>query len=193
MPKGDKLKLKADPDDGTTPVAHLLLEAVAIANLNGTEKGLILYLWRQTYGWLVEGKRSKEARIPQEELADRMGVSARTVYGALKSLTENNIFVRKDLGQGKGYVYRMNTDISTWKGNTIDLQQLRILSKIEENIEGSQFLLPLNKPSTPAVNEANKELLPSKKTTTLPRKKTSGRLQYYKEILNQYIVLCQAV
>ncbi len=33
MPKGDKYKLKADPEDGTTPIANLFLEAVAIAKL----------------------------------------------------------------------------------------------------------------------------------------------------------------
>ena len=52
MPKGDKEILKADPEDGTTPIANLLLEAVAIARLSGKEKGIILYLWRRTYGWL---------------------------------------------------------------------------------------------------------------------------------------------
>ena len=31
MPKGDKEKLKADPEDGTTPVANLLLEALISA------------------------------------------------------------------------------------------------------------------------------------------------------------------
>ncbi len=46
MPKGDKAILKADPDDGTTPVSNLLLEALAIAKLSGMEKGALAYLWR---------------------------------------------------------------------------------------------------------------------------------------------------
>lgn len=198
MPKGDKFKLKADPDDGTTPVANLLLEALAIANLNGTEKGLVLYLWRETYGWFVDGKRLEEARIPQEELADRMSTSPRTVYGALKGLTDKNIFIRKELGQGKGYVYRMNTNIASWNSHSIDLQQLKIIARVEENIKGSQYLLPSKKTSTltddtskeTSVDEHEKEegsnvLLPSKKTSTLTQKKTSGPT-LYKEILNKY-------
>lgn len=152
MPKGDKLKLKADPEDGTTPVANLLLEALTIANLNGTEKGLVLYLWRQTYGWVIEGIRQKEARIPQHELSERMGTSERSVYAALKALTDSNIFIRKEIGQGKGYVYRMNTDIATWNSHTVDFAQLKILSTghkgVEENCEGSQYLLPMKKTST---------------------------------------------
>lgn len=198
MPKGDRFKLKADPDDGTTPVAHLLLEAVAIANLNGTEKGLILYLWRQTYGWVKEGKRQKDARIPQDELATRMSTSTKTVYSALKDLTGKNIFIRKELGQGRGYVYRMNTDISTWNSHSIDFQQLKLLARLEENFEGSQKLLPLKEITTPAgqkqetpsvdgheKTEGSSELLPLKKTSTLPLKKTSGATSY-KEILNKY-------
>ena len=55
MPKGDRVIGKADPEDGTTPVANLLLEALAMAHLSGEEKGAVLYLWRQTYGW-VDGK-----------------------------------------------------------------------------------------------------------------------------------------
>jgi len=38
MPKGDRLKLKADPEDGTTPISNLLLEAVAMAKISGLQK-----------------------------------------------------------------------------------------------------------------------------------------------------------
>ena len=47
MPKGDRIILKADPEDGTTPISNLLLEAVAMAKLSGLQKGVILYLWRR--------------------------------------------------------------------------------------------------------------------------------------------------
>ena len=48
MPKGDRLKLKADPEDGTTPISNLLLEAVAMTKLPGLQTRAILYLWRKT-------------------------------------------------------------------------------------------------------------------------------------------------
>lgn len=53
MPKGDREKLKADPEDGTTPIAHLLLEAFSIANLTKKELQAVLFLMRRTYGWLI--------------------------------------------------------------------------------------------------------------------------------------------
>lgn len=187
MPKGDKFKLKADPDDGTTPIANLLLEAVAIADLNGTEKGVILYLWRQTYGWQVDGKRLKETTLGQETLAATFSCSARSIYTSLKNLTDKNILLRKDIGQGKGYRYQMNTNIATWNSHSINLGVLKYIAGVEVPIKGSQFLLPSTETSTPAgdnkeipnVNEHGKEeglpkVLPSTETSTPPLKKTSG-------------------
>ena len=43
MPKGDRERLKADLEDGSTPLANLLLEALATANISGVQKGLVLF------------------------------------------------------------------------------------------------------------------------------------------------------
>lgn len=126
MPKGDRLKLKADPEDGTTPIANLLLEAVACAKLSGTEKGAILFLWRQTYGWVIEGKRLKEKEVSQYTLTKFLGINSKTAFNILKSLTDKNIFLREFIGAGKGYVYKMNTDITKWNTGCIDLDLLRL-------------------------------------------------------------------
>jgi phage replication O-like protein O len=124
MPRGDRLKLKADPDDGTTPIANLLLEAVAVAKLSGTEKGTILYFWRRTYGWVVSAKRLKEIELPLTTLANHLGIDRKTAYSILKSLTDKKIIHRKSLGVGKGYRYSMNTDIKSWDSNSIDIPLL---------------------------------------------------------------------
>ena len=60
MPKGDREILKADPEDGHTPIANLLLEAIAISTLTGKKKGILLLLCRKTYGWQRDGQRLKE-------------------------------------------------------------------------------------------------------------------------------------
>lgn len=167
MPKGDKFKLKADPEDGTTPIANLLLEALAIAHLTGTEKGLVLYLWRNTYGWVVKGVRLKQARLPQAELAESLGVTKKAVYSGLKTLTDKKVVFREDLGQGKGYIYRMNTKIASWNSDSIDLKALKKLVGVVKLVEGSQTLLPLTETTTLAAVVANSKLLPSTETTTL--------------------------
>ena len=51
MPKGDRDNLKADCEDGFTRIANLILEALALAKLNGTQKGICFFIFRRTYGW----------------------------------------------------------------------------------------------------------------------------------------------
>ena len=41
MPKGDRDILKADLEDGYTPIANLILEALALAKMSGVQKGIV--------------------------------------------------------------------------------------------------------------------------------------------------------
>ncbi len=138
MPKGDKLKFKADPDDGTTPIANLLLEALAIANLSGKEKGAIAYLWRRTYGWNdpATGARLKERDIALKEWAIALRTPENHASSILTGLCNKKIFKRHFLGPGKGYIYRMNTNISSWNSSSIDIQGLQILVTLQQKCKG---------------------------------------------------------
>ena len=42
MAKGDRQKLKADCEDGYTRVANLILEALALAKLNGVQRHMFI-------------------------------------------------------------------------------------------------------------------------------------------------------
>lgn len=125
MPKGDRLKLKADPEDGTTPIANLLLEAVAMAKLSGLQKGCILYLWRQTYGWLGEdGRRLKEAKITLTEWAKALDSTSPRLSHTLAELENKSIIKRRMADAWGGYFYCLNTDISHWNSNCVNLSKL---------------------------------------------------------------------
>ena len=128
MPKGDREILKADPEDGTTPIANLLLEALAIARLSGKEKGIILYLWRRTYGWEKDGKRLKEKTISLSEFGKVCDSDTATVSKLLSGLVKRNILKRKFAGPGKGYSYSMNTRVGEWDKGCINHQLLKELS-----------------------------------------------------------------
>jgi len=109
MPKGDRLKLKADPEDGTTPIANLLLEAVAMAKISGLQKGAIIYLWRQTYGWVgKDGKRLKEAMITLSEWKKALDRDKSHIAKALTALQDMNIISRRQTEQWGGYYYSLN-------------------------------------------------------------------------------------
>jgi DnaD/phage-associated family protein len=115
MARGDRAILKADPDDGTTPVANLLLEAMAVAPLNGTEKGAMCYLMRKTYGWTNgNGQRKKEAEIPLAVWARALATHVDYAQRVIAGLVDKKVFLRVDEGKGKGYVYSINTRVDQW-------------------------------------------------------------------------------
>lgn len=125
MPKGDRLKLKADPEDGTTPIANLLLEAVAMAKLSGLQVRAILYLWRSTYGWVGKnGKRIKESKIGLTDWARALDSSNARVSHTLQELQDRGIIKRRLADVWGGYYYTLNTDISKWNSDCINLPKL---------------------------------------------------------------------
>jgi len=126
MPKGDRLKLKADPEDGTTPVANLLLEAVAMAKISGLQKGAILYLWRRTYGWQEPStnKRMKERKIPLSEWKNALDSEKSRISKTLRELEAMGIIKRRVADMWGGYYYAINTNIKSWNSNSINIAKL---------------------------------------------------------------------
>jgi hypothetical protein len=123
MPKGDRSILKADPEDGTTPISNLLLEALAMAHLSGEEKGAVLFLWRRTYGW-EEGERRKIVdEISLKEWALALDTSERYAGKVIQSLSDKMLIIRK--GEiGKVYNYQMNTRVAEWDGGVLNCTEL---------------------------------------------------------------------
>ena len=131
MPKGDRLKLKADPEDGTTPIANLLLEAVAMAKISGLQTRAIIYLWSETYGWVDDdGKRKKEAKIPLSEWSRALDSNSSRLSHALGELESMNIIHRRTADAWGGYYYSLNTEIGKWNSNSINLSRLAELASI---------------------------------------------------------------
>lgn len=121
MPKGDRDILKADPEDGTTPIANLLLEALAIVPLSGVEKGAVLALWRVTYGWTNgKDKRKTEETISSEGWAKMLNTSPAYAARVVRDLVDKNVLIQKDIGQGMGYIYSMNTRVNQWVNGVLN-------------------------------------------------------------------------
>jgi len=129
MPKGDREILKADPEDGTTPIANLLLEAIAIAKLTGREKGILLLLCRKTYGWQENGKRLKETSLSIGNCAKALEIHQRTAQKLLAGLAEKKIVSRDFSKPGYGYTYSINTRVGEWDIGCINHQLLAILTR----------------------------------------------------------------
>jgi phage replication O-like protein O len=176
MPKGDREILKADPDDGTTPVANLLLSALAISKLSGKEIRAILFIFRRTYGWHTNGTRFKESKMPFEEWREALSMGDAHVSTLLTGLENKGIIKRRHLLRGskevRGYYYSINTQVSEWNNTSLNPQQLR---KIESYGKPQQF--------------PNSEMkhLPKKETVSLPKKGSipDTNLATSKSILNK--------
>lgn len=119
MPKGDRVIYKADCEDGFTRISNLLLEALAIARLNGIQKGICMFLFRRTYGW----NRSEDA-ISLGEFAEACGSSKEYISRQLKVLINKNIIRRPVYQPGKVPVYSFVTTLAEWDQSSIDLSIL---------------------------------------------------------------------
>lgn len=159
MPKGDKDKLKADPLDGTTPVANLLLEALAIADLSGKEKGAVLHLWRETYGWTdtKTGHRLKTREITLAEWATVLHTARSHASSILGALAEKHVFNREFKGAGRGYIYSMNTDVSAWNSGCIDHGLLLKLVTVTQNGNSYTKVEQFSEPSGKSTSEPKLE------------------------------------
>lgn len=119
MPKGDREIYKADCEDGFTKIANLLLEALAMARLNGVQKGICMFLFRRTYGW----NRTADA-ISLGEFAEACGTSKPYASRQLNDLIKKNIVCRVEYQPGKVPVYSFITSVDRWDAGCIDLQAL---------------------------------------------------------------------
>jgi hypothetical protein len=132
MPKGDYKQLKADPEDGTTPIAWIFLEAIPLAQLSGLEIRCILHLWRETYGRLSrDGVRPKDKELSLVDWVKHTGGERSRVSRALTCLVDWHVLIRESLGTGKGYIYRMNTHISEWSDEILDKAKLAEILRVE--------------------------------------------------------------
>ncbi len=196
MPKGDRLKLKADPEDGTTPISNLLLEAVAMARISGLQKGAIIYLIRCTYGWVgKDGKREKEAKITLGDWVKALDKNKSRISKALGELCDMNILTRRVADVWGGYYYKLNTDISKWNSNSINL------SKLAEVVTVAHLPTVSENATVDINNNSSHKQQQLVKTTTVDNNKDAtvgendnatvgendNTLPIYKEILNKDI------
>jgi len=119
MTNDNKELLKADLDNGYTPLANLILEALAMAKMSGVQKGICMFLFRRTYGWGV-----KEDEITLKEFAQATDSSITYISKQLKQLIEWNVIIRTSYEPGKTPTYTFNTRIAQWDKGCLKVQGL---------------------------------------------------------------------
>jgi len=122
VPKGDYAKLKADIEDGTVPIARLLLEAVGMTNLDGVALRIVLFILRRTYGWMdSNNQKHKDDRITLDEFAQAVNSSSKYVSKQLALLIRYNVIIQSQDPENRRYKrYGINADVSKWSNEIID-------------------------------------------------------------------------
>lgn len=148
MPKGDREILKADPDDGFTSIANLLLEALAIVRVTTNERAAVLFLIRRTYGWQVNGNRLKADVIPLSIWAKVLQVNdTARASKILAGLVKKCIVKRQYLGSGRSYIYSVNAFVAEWDKSCLDRQ---LLSEMKTLALPRMTRVALSRKTTPA-------------------------------------------
>ena len=146
MPKGDRLRGKADIEDGWYKVSNYLSEALAYSKLSSTKLRILEVLKRHTYGW-----HRKTTPLSIEFFRERMrGSSASFVACQLRELARHKVIERWRSGNQR-YRYTINTNISQWDPKVIDFcQYQKIISKGDRKLSPTgDTKLPPEQPSNP--------------------------------------------
>ena len=95
-------------ENGFTPIANEILEALVKAGLLGSELALVLFVIRKTYGW-----KKKHDIISLTQFEKGTGLSRPTVVKTLKNVLTKKLVVKTPLPSGK-YAFSFNKNYETW-------------------------------------------------------------------------------
>jgi len=99
-------------ENGSTQIAHEILEALVGAGLNGTELACVLLIIRKTYGW-----QKKEDQISLSQFTEKIPCSRQAVINALNNLKLVNIIrlVKKGNSKISANTYAFNKNYDEWQ------------------------------------------------------------------------------
>ena len=95
-------------ENGFTPIASELVEALAKVNLSAYESRVLWALFRKTYGW-----HKKADRISRSQFADITKLDGRNISRTLARLVSRNIVLKK-VASPQVVVYSIQKDYTLW-------------------------------------------------------------------------------
>lgn len=164
-------------ENGFTPVANELLEALARTELKGSGYALVFAIMRKTFGF-----HKKEDRISISQLQEMLHISRRAVIYNLQELEAKKIiFIKRERDGVKNRVnlIKLNKDYETWvvQNSAPQVEKNRTSAKLRKKVVQNQVK---NLPS----------FAPTKETITKDITKeiaeTSSALKVKKKRMNKY-------
>ena len=113
-------------EDGYTPIANELLDAIYRTNFTAAELKVLLFVMRFTYGF-----SRKEYGISLTFISNGVGVSKRYISSSVAKLIDDNILLLvKKHSDTQSRVIKINKDFDKWKNRTT-IQQMNYSSTVE--------------------------------------------------------------
>ncbi len=103
-------------ENGYTPIANEIMEALMRINLSPAETRVLWYLFRKTYGW---GKKSDTISLSQ--FAKATGLKRQNAQRALKALASKSMIIVIRGDDRKPLTYRFQKDYSRWSLSSIPM------------------------------------------------------------------------
>jgi phage replication O-like protein O len=134
-------------EDGYTPIAHEILEAVSKQPLNGTQFRILTVIWRYTYGF-----NRKEHELSLTFISKATEIHKQQVKREIDSLIELNVIsVQEEPGFGKSRTISFNKDYSQWG------KRKRLLSAEKSTVSESADLQSANPLTLQSANPLTKK------------------------------------
>ncbi len=103
------------PENGTTHIAHSIIENLTQQKLSGKEWDIVMLILRITYGW-----NKKTDWISNGLIAIHLDISKSSVSQSISRLIDRNIIKSKYDDKGKRFI-GLNKDYDTWGGVSNDI------------------------------------------------------------------------
>ena len=95
-------------ENGFTPIASELVEALAKVNLSAYESRVLWALLRKTYGW-----HKKADRISRSQFAEITKLDPRHISRTLSNLVSRKIIIKKAVSP-RAVIYSIQKDYTLW-------------------------------------------------------------------------------
>jgi len=140
-------------ENGFTPIANEILEALARVNLSPYEWRVLMFLFRKTYG-----HQKKADAIPLSQFSKGLCLDRRLVHRANKSLESKRLLVisRDDSG---AVTYQFQKDYTKWR---VSSRKMTVISRDD-------------KTSSAEMTEVSSPEIPSKEIRKEKRKRVRGK------------------
>ena len=123
-------------ENGYTPIANELLEAIYSTSFNSTQLKILLFIMRYTYGF-----SRKEHKMSLNFISKGTGISRRYISSELKRLVELNVVeIVRCHTDTEARILKLNKHYKTWKNGAVQQVKDSSTGEAEQDTTGEELI-----------------------------------------------------